>query len=313
MFKAIQLATSSIVITLLSAGIGAAHADPLKVVASFSIIGDFAKNIGGDRVDLTTLVGPDSDAHVYEPKPADAVAMAGAQLVLVNGLHFEGFLQRLVESSASKATIIELTKGVEPLHAHEEESHDHKGESDHHGHDHGDIDPHAFQSISNVRIYVKNIADAFCAADAEGCEVYRSNAEAYEKKLSEAESQIKSAVASIPQDKRTVITSHDAFGYFAREYGITFLAPEGVSTDAEASAADVAALIKQVREDKASAIFVENITNARLVEQIASETGLKIGGTLYSDALSDASGPASTYIDMMLHNIDTIKDATLGS
>jgi len=303
-----------------------AAAEPLKVVASFSIIGDFAKNVGGDRIELTTLVGPDGDAHVYEPKPQDAVAMSGADVVLVNGLHFEGFLQRLVEASATKAAVVELTKGVQPLavseEEHEGEAHkvdaheDHAEEGDQHaeaGHDHGATDPHAFQSIANAKIYVKNIADAFCAADAAGCDAYKANADAYTGKLDALETEVKAAVASIPEDKRTVITSHDAFGYFQHEYGIVFLAPEGISTEAEASAADVAKLIEQVRHDKASAIFVENITNQRLIEQIAGETGLKIGGTLYSDALSEAEGPAGTYIDMMKNNIGAIKGAILGS
>jgi len=300
-----------------------AAAEPLKVVASFSIIGDFAKNVGGDRIELTTLVGPDGDAHVYEPKPQDAVAMAGADVVLVNGLHFEGFLQRLVEASATKAAVVELTKGVEPLtvtdeeHEGEAHAHDsHEGEAGHEaeaGHDHGPIDPHAFQSIANAKVYVKNIADAFCAADAAGCDAYKANASAYTGQLDALETEVKAAVATIPADKRTIITSHDAFGYFQHEYGIVFLAPEGISTDAEASAADVAKLIEQVKHDKASAIFVENITNQRLIEQIAGETGLKIGGTLYSDALSGPDGPASTYVDMMHNNIDTIKGAILGS
>ena len=160
---------------------------------------------------------------------------------------------------------------------------------------------------------MKNIADAFCTADAAGCDAYKANAAAYTGKLDALEAEVKAAVASIPADKRTIITSHDAFGYFQHAYGLTFLAPEGISTDAEASAADVATLIEQIRHDKASAIFVENITNQRLIEQIASETGLKIGGTLYSDALSDADGPAATYIDMMRNNIGAIKGAILGS
>ena len=317
MHRSIRLAAVLSVITLTAtSGLGAlpAAAEPLKVVASFSIIGDFAKNVGGDRIALTTLVGPNGDAHVYEPKPADAVVMADADVVLVNGLHFEGFLQRLVEASATKATVVELSKGVETLAAaeeeHEGETHEKEAEE---GHDHGAIDPHAFQSIANAEIYVKNIADAFCTADADGCDTYKANAEAYTDKLDALETEVKAAVASIPQHKRTVITSHDAFGYFQHEYGLTFLAPEGISTDAEASAADVANLIEQVRHDKASAIFVENITNQRLIEQIASETALKIGGTLYSDALSDANRPAATYIDMMRNNIGAIKGAILGS
>ena len=271
-----------------------ASAEPLKVVASFSIIGDFAKQVGGDRIELTTLVGPDGDAHVYEPKPVDAAALDEADVVLVNGLHFEGFLSRLAEASATKAPIVELSKGIKPIHMKEADEHHHSGatrgadEAQHSDdpHDHGDIDPHAFQSVSNARIYVKNIADAFCSADVAGCDTYRANASAYDAKLATTEATVKAEIATIPEDKRTIITSHDAFGYFERAYGISFVAPEGISTEAEASAADVAALIRQVREDHASAIFVENITNARLTEQIARETGLAIGGTLYSDALS---------------------------
>lgn len=288
-----------------------AEAAGLKVVASFSIIGDLAKNVGSDRIELTTMVGPDGDAHVYEPKPSDAAAMAGADVVLVNGLHLEGFLQRLVESSATKAAIVELTKGVTPLHM-SEEPHAHAEEEA--GDQGGDaIDPHAFQSVRNVETYVKNIADAFCAADAAACDAYRANADAYTQKLDVLDADVRAAVASIPADKRIIITSHDAFGYFEHEYGLAFLAPEGISTEAEASAADIARLIDQIRHDKASAIFVENITNQRLIEQIAAETGLKVGGTLFSDALSPADGPASTYIDMIRNNLAVIRGAIMGS
>ncbi|MGC4024814.1 MAG: zinc ABC transporter substrate-binding protein AztC [Mesorhizobium sp.] len=290
--------------------------DKLKVVASFSIIGDFAKQVGGDHIELATIVGPGGDAHVYEPKPADAAAMQKANVVLVNGLHFEGFLQRLVDSSATKASVVELTKGVETIEAKDEDDHHDEATEEAHeegGHHHEGVDPHAFQSIGNAEIYVKNIADAFCAADAADCDTYKANAAAYIVTLEALDDEVKAAIASIPADKRTIITSHDAFGYFEHAYGIDFLAPERISTESEASAADVAKLVKQVREDKAAAIFVENITDPRLSKQIAEETGLKIGGTLYSDALSDASGPASTYVDMMRHNVSTIKGAVLGS
>ncbi|WP_378943267.1 zinc ABC transporter substrate-binding protein AztC [Mesorhizobium sp. ANAO-SY3R2] len=309
MLRTIGFASLMGVITFTS--LGAASAEPLKVVASFSIIGDFARNVGGDRIELSTLVGPDGDAHVYEPSPADAVKMSKANVVLVNGLRFEGFLQRLVEASATKASVSEVSKGVETLTMKEEHEHPAEGEEADDGHDHGDIDPHAFQSIANAKIYVKNIADAFCAADAAGCDTYRANTQAYTAKLDTADAEVKAAVAGIPEEKRTIITSHDAFGYFEHAYGLTFLAPEGISTEAEASAADVAALIKQIRDDKASAIFVENITNPRLIEQISTETGVKVGGTLYSDALSKADGPAATYIDMMKSNIETIKRANI--
>ncbi|RWL17526.1 MAG: metal ABC transporter substrate-binding protein [Mesorhizobium sp.] len=328
MSRTLKLAAVVGVITSLPIIPSAAAAENLRVVASFSIIADFAKNVGGDRVDIITLVGPNGDAHVYEPKPADAATVGSADVVLVNGLQFEGFLQRLVEASATKAPVVELTKGGEVLRNTQEGGHHDqdkaaKGEEGHaaeaeEGHEeghhhHGVSDPHAWQSVQNAELYVKNIADAFCAADAAGCDTYRANAQSYGRQLEGLEAEIKAAVAEIPEDKRTIITSHDAYGYFEHEYGIKFLAPEGVSTESEASASDVAALIKQIRQDKASAIFVENVTNPRLIEQIASETGLKVGGELYSDALSDKNGPAATYLEMMRHNITTIKGAILGS
>lgn len=331
MFRTFRIATYASLLTLGGLAPAASAAD-LDVVASFSIIADFAKNVGGERVEVTTLVGPDGDAHVYEPRPADAAALEKANVVLVNGLEFEGFMKRLIETSGTKAPVVEVTKGIEPIKAEEEEHHhDGKAEEAGHGHDgddkeeaghdlaheghhhHGEFDPHAWQSIPNAEIYVKNIADAFCEADKAGCATYTANADAYLAKLAALETEVKAAIDAIPADKRTIITSHDAFGYFEHEYGLKFIAPEGVSTEAEASAADVAKLVDQVKEDKASAIFLENITNPRLIEQIAGETGLKVGGTLYSDALSGEDGPASTYIDMFHHNVATMKAAILGS
>ncbi|RRI01328.1 metal ABC transporter substrate-binding protein [Mesorhizobium tamadayense] len=312
MLKSFRAALAMSVITLSAFATSSAFAAPIKVVASFTIVADFAKNVGGDRVDITTIVGPDGDAHVYEPSPADAVAMAGADVVLVNGLHFEGFLQRLVDASATKASIVTLTKGVTPIDFKPEFADADAAE----GADTGGktvTDPHAFQSIANAKIYVKNIADAFCTADSEGCDSYKANAAAYTTKLDALEGEVKAAIESIPPEKRVVITSHDAFGYFEHAYGLTFLAPQGISTESEPSAADVAKLVEQVKQDKAAAIFVENITNPRLIEQIAGETGIKVGGTLYSDALSQPDGPAATYIDMMHNNITQIKGAILGS
>jgi zinc/manganese transport system substrate-binding protein len=237
--------------------------------------------------------------------------MAKADVVLVNGLHFEGFLQRLVDASATKASIVTLTKGVTPIDFKPEFADADAAEGADTAGGKTVTDPHAFQSIANAKIYVKNIADAFCAADSEGCESYKANAVAYITKLDALEGEVKAAIQSIPQAKRVVITSHDAFGYFEHEYGLTFLAPQGISTDSEPSAADVAKLVEQVKQDKAAAIFVENITNPRLIEQIAGETGIKVGGTLYSDALSGSDGPASTYIDMMHNIITQIKGAIL--
>jgi zinc/manganese transport system substrate-binding protein len=278
--------------TLFSPALG----EPLKVVASFSILGDFAANVGGERVAITTLVGPNSDAHVYEPRPADAVALSQADVILANGLHFEGFLPRLIEVSGANAPLIELTHGSNMLKPEQN-----NGLSE--------FDPHAWQSVRNAQVYVKNIATAFCTADAVGCDTYKANAIAYLGKLEMLDTEIKTMVADIPLEKRVVITSHDAFGYFAREYRIKFLAPEGIATDSEASAADVAALITQIRQEKATALFVENISDPRLMDQISSETGVTIGGALFSDALSDHSGPAPTYIEMMRHNAQMLKGA----
>ncbi|MBZ9869038.1 metal ABC transporter substrate-binding protein [Mesorhizobium sp. CA15] len=313
MLKSFRAALALSVITLSAFATSSAFAVPLKVVASFTVIADFAKNVGGDRVNITTIVGPDGDAHVYEPSPADAVAMAKADVVLVNGLHFEGFLQRLVDASATKAAIVTLTKGVTPIDFKPEFADADAAEGAGTGGGKTVTDPHAFQSIANAKIYVKNIADAFCTADSAGCDSYTANAAAYIAKLDGLEGEVKAAIQSIPEAKRVVITSHDAFGYFEHEYGLTFLAPEGISTESEPSAADVAKLVSQVKQDKAAAIFVENITNPRLIEQIAGETGIKVGGTLYSDALSGSDGPASTYVDMMRNNITQIKGAILGS
>lgn len=284
-----------------------AETDKISVVATFSIIGDFARQVGGDRIELRTLVGPNGDAHVYEPRPADAIALARADVVLVNGLLFEGFLSRLIQASGTSAPVVELTEGAEILR-------DPEGG---HYHYYGDravfheapYDAHAWQSVANAKVYVQNIARAFCEADAEGCQTYEENAQAYVGELTALESEVRQAVDAIPEDRRVAVVAHNAFRYFERDYGVTFLAPQGVSTESEASAADVASLIREIRERRAAAVFAENIADARLVEQIASEAGLSLGGTLYSDALSRPDGPAPTYVELMRHNVSTISAA----
>ncbi|MDU0340389.1 metal ABC transporter substrate-binding protein [Bosea rubneri] len=273
----------------------------LAVVASFSILADFVRAVGGERVALTTLVGPDGDAHVYSPSPADAKAMAAASLVVVNGLKFEGWLTRLLKSSGTKATLATATDGITPLKM-QDDGHGH-------GHSHGGEDPHAWQSVANAKVYVANIQKALSAADPAGKALYEANAAAYLAKLDELEAEIRAVVARIPADRRKAITSHDAFAYFSKAYGIAFVAPQGVSTEAEASARDVARIIRQVKAQKVPAVFLENISNPRLAEQIARESGARIGGRLYSDALSGSDGPAGTYIAMMKHNISQIEKA----
>lgn len=294
-----------------------AAAPKLPVVASFSILGDFVKNVGGDRIALTTIVGPNGDSHVYQPTPADAKKIAAAKVVFVNGLGFEGWMDRLVKASGSKATVIVATKGITPrertaTEPQEEDEHDHgkaKGKGKDHAHDHGPIDPHAWQSIANAKIYVANIRDGLIAADPAGKAEYEANAAAYLAKLDALETQVKAAIAAIPAGRRVIITSHDAFGYLGDAYGVKLLAPEGVSTETEASAKDVGRIIRQIKTQKVPAVFLENVTNPKLVDRIAKESGAKVGGTLYSDALSDDKGPAPTYIDMMQSNVQKLSSA----
>jgi zinc/manganese transport system substrate-binding protein len=274
--------------------------DRLKIIASFSILGDLVKNVGGDRVEVATLVGPNGNAHVYAPSPGDAKKVADAKLVFVNGLGFEGWLERLVKASGTKAPIVIATKGIKPIERAGEHDHDH---------DHGRADPHAWQSVANAKIYVANIRDALIAADPAGKDAYLANAAAYLAKLDALEREVREVIAKIPADRRRVITSHNAFGYFQNAYGVNFIAPQGVSTEAEASAKDVAAIIAQIKKQKAAAVFLENVTDPRLVEQIARETGAKVGGTLYSDALTDNKGDATTYIDLIRHNLRQLASA----
>ncbi len=223
--------------------------------------------------------------------------------MIANGFKFEGWMSRLIKSSGTKALVVEVAKGVEPIKA-EEHGQDH-------GHDHGhaDVDPHAWQSVANVKRYVMNIRDGLIAADPAGRAAYEANAAAYLEKLDALDKDVRAAIDAIPRDRRKIITSHDAFGYFQKAYGVTFVAPQGVSTEAEASAKDVARIIQQIRREKIPAVFLENVSDPRLVERIAKESGAKIGGRLYSDALSGQDGPAGTYIDMMRHNIRALSAA----
>jgi zinc/manganese transport system substrate-binding protein len=272
--------------------------DKLKVIATFSILADFVRNVGGDRIEVASLVGSNSDAHVYAPTPADARRLAEAKLVVVNGLGLEGWMTRLVKASGTKAATVTATAGIATR----------KMEDEHHG---GRMvtDPHAWQSVANAKIYVANIRDGLAAADPAGKASYVANAAAYTGKLDALEAEVKAAIAKIPADRRRIITTHDAFGYFGAAYGITFIAPEGVSTETQASAKDVAKIIEQIRKQKIPAVFMENISDPRLMQQIAKETGAKIGGTLYSDALSDDKGPAATYLDMMRNNVRELSAA----
>lgn len=280
---------------------------PIEAVASFSIIGDIVQEIGGDRVKVITLVGPDSDAHVFEPTPADVKKLGSAAVLFENGLAFETWLDRLVQASGFSGPRVVLSEGVKARkadeHEHGHEGHAH-GEDGHHHH--GEYDPHAWQNVGNVIIYARNAASALEKIDPEHAAYYRDRATAYVGKLEALDAKLKEKFAAVPENKRKVVTSHHAFGYFGDAYGLTFLAPEGVSTEAEASAADVARIVDQIRKEGISAVFVENISSDKLIRQIASETGAKVGGGLYSDALAKPGQPASTYIGLIEWNADQI-------
>jgi zinc/manganese transport system substrate-binding protein len=284
---------------------------PMPVVASFSIVADFVRNVGGDRVAVATIVGPDEDAHGYQPKPSDARALAGAKLVVVNGLEFEGWLRRLIRSSGTTATVVEAAAGVDIIRV-ENHGRGH-GHGHSHGHSHGGVDPHAWQSALEVKRYVEAIRAGLSAADPSGAETYARNAAEYTAKLDALHAEVSQTIARIPQAQRKAITTHDAFAYFERAYGFDFIAAQGVSAESEPTPAQIGRLIRQIREQGVKALFVENISSPRLIERIARETGARMGGSLYSDALSAADGPASTYIDMMRHNVRTIAAAIVSA
>ena len=314
------------------------HADePIPVVATFSILGNMVAEIGGEHVNVTTLVGPDGDAHVYQPTPKDARSVSEAELMFMNGLEFEGWLERLVKAASFDGSLVVATDGIQAIGFDDHEDHkdhddhddhddhkdhddhddhddhkdhdDHDDHDDHSGHNHGAFDPHAWHSLTNAAIYIDNITAALAKADPSNAGDYYSNRAKYLSELDALSKDVASMMADIDADKRTVVTPHDAFGYFSVAYDVTFEAPQGLSTESEASAADVARLIEQIREQNISAVFIESISDNRLIEQIANETGASVGGTLYSDALSSSDGPASNYLDMFRHNAKTISDA----
>lgn len=274
----------------------AAAAPKVNVVTSFSILADLVRLVGGERVAVKAFVGPNTDLHVFQPAPGDAKALLAADLVIVNGLGLEGWADRLVRASGYKGDLVVATKGIKPLPARDDGHAHGKGKRAERG------DPHAWQDVANVKIYVGNIRDALIAADAAGRADYEANAARALAALDALDAEVKAAFAAVPPAQRRVITSHDAFGYYAAAYGIAFLAPQGVSGDSEPTAQGVASLIRQIKKERVKAVFVENISSPRLIERIARETGAALGGTLYSDALSEPGGPAGSYLEMIRHN-----------
>lgn len=292
----------------------AAASERVEVVATFSILADMAAQVGGERVRVSSLVGPGGDAHVFQPTPSDAVALKRAALVIENGFGFEGWLHRLIVASGYQGPRVVASEGIAPLSQSSRAGHDHNSGHKHsHSHNHAKseegVDPHAWQNLKNATVYVRNIARGLCSVDEKGCATYEANAAAYAKQLSALDEESAARFARLPAGQRKVITSHSAFGHLAKRYDLEIIAPEGVSTEQAAAARDVAALIRQIRKDDIKALFVENISDPRLIEQIARETGLKPAGRLYSDALSNSGGEADTYLAMMRHNTTTIANA----
>jgi len=268
----------------------------IKVVATFSILGDLVSEIGGERVELSTLVGPDTDAHTYQPRPTDARTLAAAQAMVSNGLGFEGWIERLAKAAPIKGRSIVASKGVPTIAA---------GPAHGHSHAHGP-DPHCWQDVACARRYVANIALGLAEADPANAASYKERAAIYDRRLADLDQWVKAEIGKVPAAQRKAITGHDSFRYFSQAYGVQFMAPRGYNTESEPSAKDVAALIRQVREQKIKALFVENMTNPGMVEQIARESGAVVGPRLYSDALSKPGGPAATYEAMMRHNVTAL-------
>ncbi len=272
----------------------------LRAVATFSILGDLVREVGGSHVEVTTLVGPGSDVHSFSPAPGDARLVAQAGIVFVNGLGLEGWLDRLIRASGTRAPVVTASTGVSAIQ-----------EEDGHGHDHGahGADPHAWQNVANVKIYVANIRDGLAKVDPAHAADYAANAAAYTARLDALDGDVRAAIARIPRQNRRLITTHDAFGYFGAAYGLTILAPQGVSTESEASPRDVARIITQIRKEQVPAVFLETVTDPRQMERIARESGARIGGQVFSDALSPAGGPAPTYLDMIRTNLRAFDEA----
>lgn len=271
-----------------------ASAEPLPVVASFSVLGDWVREVGGERVAVHTLVGAGEDTHMFQPAPAAAQQLARARLVVMNGLGFEGWMPRLAQAAGYRGELLVAMEGVEPLRAGAES------------------DPHAWLSVGNAIHAVRRIAGSLCAADTEGCDEYRARAAAYTQRLQALDAEIRTAWSEVPQEQRQAVIPHDNFGYYARDYGVRIWAAQGADGESEPSARAMAALVRRVREGGIRALLVEPLEGSRLMAQIARETGLPISGQLYAEALSPKNGPAASYEAMMRHNTRTLVAAVQG-
>ena len=287
--------TRAALIALALVGAAPVQAKTLKAVASFTILADIVHVVGGNTVEVTSLVGPNGDPHTFEPTPDDARKLKAADIVFVNGLGLEGWIDRLIAASGYKGTAVSASDGVHSL------TMDDDGKTT--------IDPHAWNSAANGIVYVENVAKALALADPDDASTFQANAKAYEAKLLALDDKARTEVAAIPAGRRKILTTHDALGYFARAYGVTILSPLGISTEQQPSAAAMAALIRQIKTEHIQTYFLENSNDPRLIEQIANATGAREGGELYVESLSKPDGPASTYLTMFQHNLDLLVKA----
>jgi zinc/manganese transport system substrate-binding protein len=297
----LRIGRAFLILGALSAPLPAMAQQRLKVVATFSILADMVANVGGELIELSVLVGPDADAHTYQPTPAEARVLAASQVLILNGLGFEGWIDRLAHAAPFRGRRIVASEGVAPLSV--------KAGGHHHGHGHGAKplqDPHCWQDLACGQRYVANIGAGLANADLPNAAVYRERAAAYAGKLAELDAWVRTQIATVPSGKRRAITGHDSFGYFARAYGVEFRAPVGVNTQSEPSAREVASLITQIRREGIRAVFMENMTNPALVQQVARDAGAVVGPRLYVDALSKTGGPADTYEKMFRHNVPAL-------
>lgn len=271
-----------------AAAVAATPAAPLKAVASFTILADMLREVGGELVQVESLVGPNGDAHLFEPRPADLRRLAQADLLVVNGLHFERWMERLLKASGYRGRLVVASDGVEARRAGLV------------------LDPHAWHDLRIARRYAGNLGAALAQLRPAQAEVIRARTAAYQQRIDALDAEIRAGLQGIAAERRRVMTTHDSFGYFGAAYGVEFLAPQGWSTESEPSAAQVAQLIRQIRQQGVRAVFIENLSNTRLIERIAAEGGVKVGGTLYSDALSPPGSAADSYLKLVRHNADTL-------
>ncbi|WP_034991665.1 metal ABC transporter solute-binding protein, Zn/Mn family [Beijerinckia mobilis] len=288
------LCLSACLLSLVPSGQGA-MAKTVQAVASFTVLADVVKQIGGDHVTVESLVPTNGDPHEFEPSPDNARSLKAASLVFISGEGLEGWFARLAKASGYKGEPVIVSEGIKTLAMEEG--------------DHNVTDPHVWNSVANVIVWTDNIEKALAAADPEDAAAFHENASRYRQQLQALDADVRAKIAQVPQEQRKVLTSHEAFGYFARDYGVTFLAPTGFSTETEASAATVAKLIDQIRKEKVKVYFLENSNDPRLVRQIAKATGAVPGGMLYVESLSPPDGPAPTYLRMVRNNVDQIVGA----